>query len=173
MATSGAFNGTDVFMRVLITSTGTWLPIGGQVSHTETISNALIDVTNKIGSPKFRELIPDEGIQNIDYSVELVFNTQDGFDFIRTMAGTKAITDFQVVRGDVDVGITGVVVTSVKLMVSSFVDTSGNGEALKATVGFLSSDLFEWDRNQSYDIFLTTGGDNFLASAGDQLIVEA
>jgi predicted secreted protein len=173
MATSGAFNGTDVFMRVLIASTGAWLPLGGQVSHTETITNALVDVTNKIGSPKFRELLPDEGIQNVDYSVELVFNSQSGFEFVRSMAGTRAITDFQIVKGDVDVGVTGVVMTSVRLMVSSFVDTSGNGEALKASVGFLSSDLFEWDRNQSYDIFLTSAGDNLLTSTGDKLIVEA
>ncbi|MCK5603261.1 hypothetical protein KAR91_15365 [Candidatus Pacearchaeota archaeon] len=166
MATSGAFNGTDVFIRV--NDGADWLSLGGQLYHTETLTNALIDITNKIGAPKFRELLPDEGIQQVDYTVELVFVSQAGYDFVRALAGNKGQALFQVIRGDV---ATGTVPIEVTLQVQSFVDTSVDGEALKGTVNLLSSDLFDFDANFTYARFLTSALEPFKVLGGDQLYV--
>lgn len=168
MATTGAFNGTDVFIRVL-TDTG-WFPIGGQISHSETLNNSLLDITNKIGSNKFRELLPDEGMQSVDYSVEMVFTSQAGFDFVRAAAGDKSINLYQVVRGDIP---TGTVPIEVNLQVQSFVDNSADNEPLKATVSLLSSDEFDFNLNATYEKLLTSDGDNFLTSNGDQVYVRS
>ena len=168
MATSGAFNGTDVFIRV--NDGNQWLSLGVQLSHTETLTNSLLDITNKIGAPKFRELLPDEGNQQIDYSVELVFVSQDGYDFVRELAGNKGQALFQVIRTDVP---TGTLMTEVTLQVQSFADTSADNEALKGTVSLMSSDVFEFDVEATYATFLTTGGDDFITSDGNPFFVRA
>lgn len=170
MATSGAFNGTDVFIRMFDSSTSRWLTIGGQRSHTETMTSRLIDITNKISNPKYRTLLPDEGIQEVTYSVDMVFNSETAFSKLRAMAGTKAQANFQVQRGDITG--TGVIATEVTLQVQSFADTSADGDALSATVSLMSSDAFIFDSNQSYEVFITSDGDNFLTSTSDQLLVE-
>lgn len=170
MATQGAFNGTDVFIRVLDDS-DQWLSVGGQVSHTETLNNALIDVTNKIGTPKYRELLPDEGLQSIDYSVDVIFTSQAGYDYVRELAGSKGQALFQVVKGDLQNG--GFADTVVTLQVQNFVDTSADNDALRGTISLLSSDTFEWDAAITYDVFLTSVEDNFLTSTGDQFLVRS
>jgi|TARA_R100000789_G_scaffold90199_1_gene87621 predicted secreted protein len=139
MATSGVLSGTDVFLRVLNTDTGHWESIGGQTSHSETLNNGPIDISNKIGVPSFREFLDVEGIQSIDITTEFVFNSQAAFEFIHNAAGNKSIELFQVQRGALDVGGAD----QFKLAVVSFQQTSQNGEALSATVGFQSSDSIE------------------------------
>jgi|TARA_Y100000034_G_scaffold121306_1_gene165354 predicted secreted protein len=139
MATSGALSGTDVFLRVLNTDTGNWESIGGQKSHSETLNNGVIDISNKIGIPSFRELMDVEGIQSVDITSDLVFNSQAAFEFIHEAAGNKSIEQFQVQRGALGVGD----IDEVKLAVVSFQETSQDGEALSATVGFQSSDEIE------------------------------
>ena len=168
MATSGVFNGTDVFVRV--NDGADWLTLGGQLSHSETMNNSLIDITNKIGSPKYRELMPDEGMQSIDYSIELLFVSQAGYDFIRSAAGTKAQFLFQVVRTDIP---TGTAPIEVMLQVQSFSDTSADNEALKGTISLLSSDLFDFNENATFAALLTSASDSFLSSSGDQFYVRA
>jgi len=166
MATSGAFNGTDVFIRV--NNGVSWFPLGGQLSHTETLTNNLVDITNKIGSPKYRELLPDEGLQMVDYTVEVIFCSQTGFDYVRSLAGNKGQAKFQVVRGTVPAEPIPIELT---LQVQSFADTSTDGEALKGTINLLSSDLFEWDANYVYDNFITSDAKNFLTSVGETFYV--
>ena len=168
MATSGALNGTDVFLRIL-TDTG-WESLGGQLSHTETLNNKLIDITNKIGSSKYRELLPDEGTQSVDYTVELVFCSQAGFDYLRSIAGTKAVSTFQVIHTDVP---TGTVETKVKLQVQSFTDTSSDGEALTASVSLLSSDSFDYAMAQAFSLFVPSGSDSLLTSNGQTYYARA
>ena len=138
------------------------------MSHSETVNNALIDITNKIGAPKYRELLADEGIQSVDYSVELVFVSQAGYDFIRNAAGTNEQFLFQVVRGDIG---TGTVPIEVTLQVQSFADTSADGEALKGIISLLSSDSFDFNENATFAAFLTSASENFKTSSGEQFYV--
>ena len=104
MTTPGALSGTGVFLRMRI-SDGSWQSIGGQLSHSETLTNELIEITNKIGDPGYRELLPDEGRQNTSFSVEVLFVSQSGFDFVRSIAGTKEEATLQVLRENIASGV--------------------------------------------------------------------
>lgn len=165
MATSGAFNGTDVYVRVH--DGNQWLALGGQVSHTETLSTALVDISNKIGSPKYRELLPNEGTQTVDYSVELVFVSQAGYDFVRALAGNKGQALFQTLRTDV---ATGTVQTQITAQVASFSDTSADGEALKGTLNLQSSDTIE-SGAFTFARLLTSAAETFVTSDGSAFYV--
>ena len=168
MATTGAFSGTNVFLRVLDTSTGGWVSIGGQLSHNETLNNALLDITNKIGSGGYRELLAGEGIQSVDYTVDLVFVSDAGFDLVRSMAGTQSIEKFQVLYDDV---ATGFVSIEVDLMVASFTETSD--DLLKASVSLQSSDSFSQAADYTYELYIPSDADSYTTSAGDIYYVRA
>lgn len=168
MATTGALNGTNVFLRVHDGSQ--WLSVGGQLSHTETLTNTLLDVTNKIGSGDFRELLPDEAMQSVDYSVEVVFVSQAGYDFVRTLAGNKGQATFQVLSGPV---AGGTVETQLTGQISNFADTSTTAEPLKGTFNILSSDSFEWAMGQEFELFVPSGSDSFVTSDGNTFYVRA
>ena len=133
MATSGALNGTKVFVEVKAPG-DVWVAVGGQVSHTETLTNNIIEITTKTAQ-SYRELLPGKGIQMVDYSTEVIFVSQQGYDIVRAMAKSKAIGDFRI-------SAAGNITTIVKLMVASFAETSADNEALKGTINLLSSDLF-------------------------------
>jgi hypothetical protein len=133
MTTTGALNGTKVFLEVKAPG-DVWVPIGGQVSHTETITTNIIEITTKTAM-SYRELLPDKGIQMVDYSTEVIFVSQQGYDLVRALAGNKGIADFRI-SADESIG------DPVQLMVASFADTSADNEALKGTINLLSSDIF-------------------------------
>ena len=164
MATSGAFNGTDVFIRV--NNGSTWLSVGGQLAHTETISNALIEITNKDESR--RELLPDKGIQKVDYSVDVIFCSQSGFNHVRQLAGNKGRAKFQVIRDPYE---TNPIPIELLLQVESVEDISTQAEPQRGRLNLMSCDAFDWDAGYVYDNFLTVGGDNFKTSLGEQLLV--
>tara|TARA_R110000803_G_scaffold95344_2_gene163211 strand:- start:194 stop:703 length:510 start_codon:yes stop_codon:yes gene_type:complete len=166
MATVGAFNGTSNFLRVY---NGTiWQIIGGQVSHTETLTNNLLNITNKEGATGYREYLPSQGIQQVDYTVDCIFNTQAAFTHVRNLASSKELAHFQVLRGDIP---TGTVPIEVWLMVKSFNDTSENGSALKATVSFQSSDEFDINANYTYSRLVTSAGRPYFTSIGEYYYV--
>ena len=133
MATAGALNGTGVVIAIE-TAGQVFLNIGGQVSHTETLTNNLIEITTKTAM-SYRELLPNRGIQMADYQVEIIFVSELGYDTLRALAKNKGIANFRIIA---DGGIT----REVRLMVASFVDTSTDNEALKGSVNLLSSDIF-------------------------------
>ena len=137
MATLGALDGTDVFIEVKEQPGDTWVILGGQISHTETLVNNLIEITTKTADSN-REILPEQGIQQVDYTSEINFNSQLGYDFVRALAGNKAIAEFRISSD-------GNIVTTVELMVASFVDSSVDGEALQGSINLISSDNFEWD----------------------------
>lgn len=166
MATVGAFNGTGNVIRV---HNGTiWQLVGGQISHSQTLNNALLDITNKEGTPGYRELLPDHGIQSVDYTVECVFNTQAAFTYLRGLANSKALAHFQILRGDV---ATGTVDTEAYLMVQSFADNSSDGEPLKATISLLSSDAFQYEAGFTYARLLTSASEPYVTSSGEYYYV--
>ena len=168
MATTGALNGTNVFLR--IKTAAEWVSIGGQVSHTETLTNNLVDITNKIGSPDFRELLPDEGIQMVDYTTDVFFTSQTGYTFVRALAGTKAEATLQVMKDDAD---SGMVYIELPVMVASFADTSETGSALRGTINLVSSDLFTWAADYTYEHFLDSAAKNFITSDSNTFYARA
>ena len=168
MATVGAFVGTSNVLRV---HNGTiWQIIGSQVSHTETLTNNLLDITNKHGAPGYRELLPSQGMQKIDYSVDCIFNTQAAFTYVRNLSSNKELAHFQVLRGDVP---SGVVPIEAWLMVQSFNDTSNNGQVLKATVSLQSSDEFDINSNYTYLRLLTSDSEPYVTANGEYYAVRS
>ncbi|MCK5603262.1 hypothetical protein KAR91_15370 [Candidatus Pacearchaeota archaeon] len=136
MSTAGAVNATSITVTMDTVVPGvTYVVIGGQNSHTLTLNNNVIDITNK-SSASFRELLPDEGTQSIDLTLELTFNTEATFVSLRALAGSKADAAFQIVIGGSDLDFVG--------MVSTWADTSPDGDKLTASVTLLSTDTFTW-----------------------------
>lgn len=138
MSTNDAQNGTgiSVLMDANNLPGSVYVMIGGQNSHTLTLNNGIIDITNK-SSASFRELLPDEGTQSLDLTVELTFNSEATFKAVRAMAGTKALKAFRIViptSGNIDV----------ECMIASFAETSPDGDKLTASVSFQSSGSFTW-----------------------------
>ena len=164
MALSGILNGSDVFLRV---KTGSqWLIIGGQLSHSQTKSNAAIDITHKQNG-SVREVMVNEGLQTMEVSSELIFSTDAAFDYIKTATTDKTIELFQVVRGTLSGA--GDNVDEFNAMITSFVETSPDNDKQTAAVTFMSSGA--WFESLSFSQFLTVGGDTFKTSNGDLFLV--
>ena len=129
MATSGAQNGTGIY--VLMGA----VQIGGQNSHSLTLNNQLIDITNK-SSADFRELLPDQGMQSLDLTIDLTFNSQATFSSLRVAAGTKSDEAFTIVMPAGTLAFTG--------MVASWADTSPTSDKLTASVSIQSTGAITW-----------------------------
>ncbi len=137
MATTGAENGTGIYVAMDTTVPGSsYTQIGGQNSHSLTLNNNIIDITNK-SSASFRELLPDEGTQSIDLTLDLTFNSQATAASLRALAGTKADAAFQVNMPAGNLLFVG--------MVSSYADSSPDGDKLSASVTIMSTGSFTWN----------------------------
>lgn len=136
MATTGAKNGTGIYVAMDTTVPGaSYVQIGGQNSHSLTLNNSIIDITNK-SSASYRELLPDEGTQSLDLSLDLTFNSQATFTSLRTLAGSKADAAFKINMPGGDLLFVG--------MVASWADTSPDGDKLTASVSLQSTGSFTW-----------------------------
>jgi predicted secreted protein len=136
MATDGALNGTGIFVAMDTAIPGvTYVMIGGQNSHSLTLNNNIIDITNK-SSASFRELLAGEGIQSIDLGLELTFNSEATFAALKAAAGTKAPASFQI-------DVAGALLEFVG-MVASWAESSPDGDKLTATVSIQSTGSFVW-----------------------------
>ena len=136
MATSGAQSGTDIYVLMDTTVPGSsYTQVGGQNSHTITLNNQVIDITNK-SSADYRELLPDEGLQSLDLTLEMTFNSDTQFAALRALAGSKADAAFQVNMPTTDLAFVG--------MVSNFTETSPSSDKLTASVTILSTGTITW-----------------------------
>jgi predicted secreted protein len=136
MPTAGALNGTGIFVAMDTTIPGaTYVMIGGQTSHSLTLNNNIIDITNKT-SAQFRELLADEGTQSIDLTLEMVFNSEVTFASLKALAGTKALAAFEIDIGGASILFEG--------LVASWADTSPDGDKLSSSVSIQSSGSFTW-----------------------------
>lgn len=133
MATTGALNGTGIY--VAMNAGAGYVQLGGQNSHSLTLNNGLIDITNK-SSASFRELLPDEGIQSLDLTLDMTFNSETTFAALRAAAGTKADYPFQVTMTAGALQFTG--------LIASFADTSPDGDKLSASVSIQSTGTITW-----------------------------
>lgn len=136
MTTPGAENGTKVLVAIEDPdSPGTFLPIGGQNSHTLTINNNPIDITNKT-SASFRELLADEGLQSLDLSLELTYNSETAYQEMRGQVTTKSQTLYQIMIGST--------IISGTFMIGTFGETSPDNDKLTNSVALLSSGAFQF-----------------------------
>lgn len=136
MATPDALNGTNVFVAMQPTPVVTvYTQIGGQNSHTLTLNNGIIDITNK-SSAQFRELLAGQGTQSLDLSMELTFNSQVTFRQMRTAWKDKTLQGFQI---DID----GTIAIIFEGMIATFNQTSPDGDKLTAAVTIQSSGSFD------------------------------
>ena len=129
MATTGAENGTGIFVLM------GGVQIGGQNSHSLTLNNQIIDITNK-SSASFRELLPDQGTQSIDLTIDLTFNSEVTAAALRAAAGTKADQAFSIVMPAGSIAFQG--------MIASYADTSPDGDKLSASVSIQSTGAITW-----------------------------
>jgi predicted secreted protein len=129
MATAGAENGTGIAVGMGGTV------IGGQNSHSLTLNNQIIDITNK-SSASFRELLPDEGTQSLDLTLDITFNTEATAAALRVAAGAKSDEAFTIVMPAGTMAFTG--------MVASYADTSPDGDKLTASVSIQSTGTITW-----------------------------
>lgn len=129
MATTGAENGTGIY--VLMGGT----QIGGQNSHSLTLNNQIIDITNK-SSASVRELLPDEGTQSVDLTIDLTFNSETTAAALRVAAGAKSDEAFTIVMPAGTMAFAG--------MIASYADTSPDGDKLSASVSIQSTGAITW-----------------------------
>lgn len=132
---SGEVNGTKVFVAIEDSSTpGTFNMVGGQTSHTLTLNNTPIDITNK-GSNSFRELLESEGLQSIDLSLELVFNSDAAYQQMRARAQSKQSDNYQIM-----IDATEVLVG--RFMIATWGETSPDNDKLTNSVSLQSTGAF-------------------------------
>ena len=114
---------------------GAWAVIGGQRANEHTVNNALLNMTNK-DSGGSREFLEGEGLQSIDDSAEIVFNTGASFTALQLAARSKASRRFMFTVGDLQ---TGPGSDMFEAMVATFADTSPNEDILTATTSLQSA----------------------------------
>lgn len=131
---AGEQNGTKVFVAIEDSpGAATFSAVGGQTSHTLTLNNNPIDITNK-SSASFRELLAGEGLQSLDLSLELQYNSDTAYQQLRGMAANKSQALFQI-------DVNGTIISGT-FQVASFGETSPDNDKLSNTVSLLSSGSF-------------------------------
>ena len=137
MPTAGAQSGTGIYVLMDTTVPGSsYTQIGGQNSHTLTLNNNPIDITNK-SDDDYRQLLTGEGLQSLDLTLELTFNSETTFMSLRDVANTKAEASFRINLPAGNLDFVG--------QVASFVDTSPSSDKLTASVTIQSSGSFTFD----------------------------
>lgn len=132
---AGEQNGTKVFVAIEDEATpGTFNFVGGQTSHTLTLNNSPIDITNK-SSQSFRELLEGEGLQSCDLGLELIYNSDDAYKQMRGQAQAKTSKKYQILIG-ADTVLEG------NFMVATFGETSPDNDKLTNTVALQSTGAF-------------------------------
>lgn len=128
---AGELNGTDVALAVETTPGGaTFAAVGGLITNSLTLNNGAIDITNK-SSASWRELLDAEGLQTVDLSAEINFNTDANFEIMKASALAKTILNYQIDRG-------GSVIEG-GFMISSWAETAPDNDKLTVSVSLLSS----------------------------------
>lgn len=139
MATTGARNATKVLvMREDTPASGTFSVIGGQSSHTLTINNALIDITNK-SSDEYRELLAGSGLRSADLSMEITYSSDSVFASVKADVDTRAAILYKLVF---DPTGTNSDVFSATMIINSFGESAGNGEAVTNSVSMQSTGAY-------------------------------
>ena len=141
-------------------ASGQWIVIGGQRSNDLTINTALIDASNK-DSGSFQEFLEDEGVQDINAGVTLVFSSNAAFAALQLASRTKAVRRFMWARGsllaipgaDVFDGMIGTMsddAASETLVTSTFTILSANGD--RQFFNILFNDAVDVNTDDAIDV---------------------
>lgn len=122
---AGELNGSLVLL--LLKVLGQWRLIGGQVSMTDTIAAAPIDITNK-SSQDYRELLEGEGLLTRDITLELFYNSDTSFQLLRELANSGQMAEFRVLRSGTGIN------DDVTAMVSSFSEVAPMSDKVSNTI---------------------------------------
>lgn len=133
MATPGTVNGTDAGLAVeAIPAGGTFADIGGITTNGMTFNNGLIDITNK-SSASWRELQVGEGLQSVDITAELLFNTDTNFAIMEASFLAKTALLYQYARGGK--------VFEGAFMIASWAESSPDNDKITVSVSLQSTDV--------------------------------
>ena len=128
---AGEINGTDVGLAVEATPGGAvFADIGGITTNSMTYNNGAIDITNK-SSAGWRELMDGEGLQAVDISAELVFNSDANFVIMEDYGLNQTIAGYQYARG-------GKTFTG-DFKITSWAETSPDNDKLTVSTSLQSS----------------------------------
>ena len=95
----GTVNGSDAGLAVETTPGGAaYADIGGITTNSMTYNNGAIDITNK-SLKGWRQLMDGEGLQAVDISAELIFNSDANFTIMEGYNLNQTIAGYQYVRG--------------------------------------------------------------------------
>jgi predicted secreted protein len=159
---SGALSGSDVFIRVKTASD--WLTVGGQLAHTSTESNSPIDVTCKQNGHTFRDLLEDKGLKTFDVSAQMIFSTDEAFDYVKSAFVGKTIELFQVVKGGLETDV-----TEFNAMVTAFNEDAPDNDKTTADVTFTGSS--RWFAELSFEGFFASTDGQFFTSTNQPFFV--
>lgn len=162
---SGAINGSSVFLRVKTASE--WLTIGGQLSHTSTESNSAIDITSKQQGHSYRVIADTEGLKTLDISGELIFSTDEAFDFVKDAFNSGSIELYQIVRGDIASETEDVTETLAK--VTSWAETAPDNDKTTANITLMSSEA--WQEELEFEAFFASVDGQFITSDNQDFYV--
>ncbi len=96
---TGEVNGTDAGLAVETTKGGgTYADVGGITTNSMTYNNGAIDITNK-SSDGWRTLMDGEGLQAVDISVEIVYNSDTNFALMEGYQAAQDVVGYQYARG--------------------------------------------------------------------------
>lgn len=96
---AGEINGNDCFLQMEVDSV--FVLIGSQISHTQSLSAGLIDVTNK-SAGEGKRLVSGEGSLKESISTELLFSSDATFLLFRDAVGTGFVQKFRIIKSGFD-----------------------------------------------------------------------
>ena len=121
--------------------------IGGQLNHSDSMNNNPIDITNR-ASQEYRHLLPGEGQQTRDVSLELVFNSDRNYQRMRNLAQTREIAEFRIVRSDTGYN------DDFRAIVTTCSDVASDNDKVVSTVSLQMTDFTPYEINPMLPIIL-------------------
>jgi len=167
MVSIQALNGSDVFIRVFNQNADAWQIVGGQLTHSESLTNQPIDVTHKQNG-NVREFMDGEGLRTLDLTLDVIFSTDVAFDYIKQSFVDKTIERYEIINGLSDEGDAGTV-DFFSSMVTAFAETSPDNDKTSASVTFTSTSVFA--QELTYQQFQTVLLEDFHTSNSEQFLV--
>lgn len=129
---AGELNGHSVGVAVDGDNNGTYSNLGGVTENSFTLNNTPIEIQSKSTS-QWRRLLTEQGLQNVDMSVTVVYSDNNVANVMRSYAKNKTKgPDFQIDRG-------GQIMQG-KFMVQNYQETAPDNDKVTATFNLVSTD---------------------------------
>lgn len=111
-----------------------WRLVGGQVSHSLTATFDGIDASSKSTGDN-RVYLEKEGALTAEVSGEILFSDGEGYQFLRSNAGTGRFIDIKVRRGNEDLSNS----KTLKVLITAISEANPQAEALKSSFTMTST----------------------------------